>query len=208
MNTNRDDLILFAQAIVNRGRCNSVNAVLSEYDEFNDSFYYYKSEYAFFKEILKLQKTEEAGWSNCSAACARLQTERSALKAQQSHPDFRPQLSKLVNACQRYLDADGCECFPEEALLEATVSLEKDAHNASVRYGALKAQQVVNDADKHSTYPAPRPAPVVPEGYVLVPVEPTPEMVSAQPLRGITSTLSVAIYKSMLAAHDKQRGGE
>jgi hypothetical protein len=56
MNTNHDDLILFAQAIVNRGRCNSVNAVLSDYDESNDSFYYYKSDYALFKEILKLME--------------------------------------------------------------------------------------------------------------------------------------------------------
>ena len=49
------NITLFAQAIVNRGKCNSVDAVLDDYDATNDSFYYYKSDYQLFKEVLKLQ---------------------------------------------------------------------------------------------------------------------------------------------------------
>ena len=53
MNTN---VVLFAQAVVNRGKCNTVDAVLDDYDHKTDSFYYYKSDYELYKEVLKLQK--------------------------------------------------------------------------------------------------------------------------------------------------------
>lgn len=51
----KDTLQIFVQAIVNRGKCNSTEAVLNDYDPYTDSFYYYKSDYELFKEILKLQ---------------------------------------------------------------------------------------------------------------------------------------------------------
>lgn len=83
MNTNRYDLILFAQAIVDRGRCNSVNAVLRDYDESNDSFYYYKSEYALFKELLKMWKAEEAEWD---AMITKLENQNQAMRDQFAAP--------------------------------------------------------------------------------------------------------------------------
>ncbi|WP_417786714.1 hypothetical protein [Stutzerimonas xanthomarina] len=72
---------------------------------------------------------------------------RDGQAAQVSYPDFRPQLSALVKACQRYIDSDGAECFPDDALIEATVALERDAHAASVRYAARPAQIEQHDSD-------------------------------------------------------------
>lgn len=51
-------LTLFAKAIVARGKCNTVNAVLDDYDSAEDEFYYYRNEYRLFKEIMRLMEHE------------------------------------------------------------------------------------------------------------------------------------------------------
>lgn len=48
-------IILFAQAVVNLGKCNSLDAVLDDYEHKTDSFYVYKYDYELYKQILKLQ---------------------------------------------------------------------------------------------------------------------------------------------------------
>ena len=58
-------VILFAQAVVNRGKCNSVDAVLDDYDSATDSFYYYRTDYELYKEIIKLlENNNEASHSD------------------------------------------------------------------------------------------------------------------------------------------------
>lgn len=50
---NSKQLNVFAQAIVNTGKCNNVVAVLDDYDSQSDSFYVYKSDYELFKEVVR-----------------------------------------------------------------------------------------------------------------------------------------------------------
>lgn len=58
------------------------------------------------------------------------------------YPDFRPELASLVQACQRFVEADGSEVFPEDVLAKAEWALANDAHAASVRYAARDAGEV------------------------------------------------------------------
>jgi hypothetical protein len=157
-----------------------------------------------------------------------LRAELAALKARVPYPDFRPQLAKLVQACQQFIEADGRECFPERTLAESEWALAKDAHNASIRYAApvvspraLAEQDAafkayLLDCDKHGLQPDvagafnwawSHAAPVVsaeqhvslPHGYVLVPYKLTPEMIAADPY-GMGYGRLHAIYSAMLAA--------
>ncbi|HHN4459088.1 TPA: hypothetical protein ACRI53_004325 [Klebsiella michiganensis] len=93
------------------------------------------------------------------------------------------------------------------------ITIDRSEYPDRVRYEADRMRHLIGeladepdilayDAEAHSGYVYPGNSPVIPDGYVMVPKEPTKEMIDAGWLHymGTKNPSSKGIYKAMLAA--------